>query len=956
MDLSLLPALSLPGSIAFGLFARGLGLVHFISFLSIASQILALAGSSGVTPFRATMRSVGADFPSAKQRLLHFPSLFWLTGTSDVALVLVPLAGAACGLCACLGLQAPLARVGCWVCMRSLDLPVGLLYPWDSLLLESGWLAVLLPDAPPLWRPTMAATASLLAPAGSAPLWPALVASAGLSAAPHPWLAFAVRWLLARLMLGFGKKKFVGTSLHHSCYIKSFLVAQPIPTALGWLASRLPLALFQFALLVMFLVECVAPWLLLLAGSELRAYAAASIALLMLGIQAGGNFGYFNLLAVSLCLACLDVDSSLLDAPPPVWPATSAASAASVASGAVAELGLRLLLGTHAALSLVFLPFDSWCTNAFGYWPQLAIARKPAVRGLLRLCRFFADQRLLHAYGVFPPASNPPVRMVTLLEGSHDGVHWRRYHWRWLPCSRRSVPPFVAPHHPRLDHSLFYASFGTSPDNFLGTINSARPYAFGPQSSTLHRLAHRLLTGASTPVRRLFGSDPFPPSGPPPRFVRARLMAYEPTALRHLLRTGEFWTEACLDVHLPTLALEVEGGGGGGTGAQAGGAQADGAQADGADASDRAQGSVRSKRAPSQRRVARSPPRSQSKGGDRGGDKDGDKDGGASGGASGAVTVSRPPSCLARHPLLFHPDLMPVWRTRVPTLRGLLAADLDGSSSSTPEGGAPRYAARRYAALCLADEKEDALGGSRSVADAFWDAFVPFVAAECRMAQWADSKGGLPARCALLESRFSPGQMLGFEKILGGLTLRMMPVLEAMHMEGALPLTGGRGLERDCAPSYFHLVLAVHLVVLTDEALCGALLRTTATPDAKDGRDGKDGPHGREGREARCELARKAVLAEVLDLGFGLYGALHCEALLAHARKHFVAHEMMRRYSPAPTPQHPCLIPGFLHLQPLVAEALKPLVCGAQSFPLWKPPPKLGDWERVADGRSHKNE
>ena len=109
----MVPPLSLPGPIAFGLFARGLGLIHTISFLSIASQILALAGSRGVTPFRATLKRVGTDFPTARLRALHFPSLFWLTGTSDLALVLVPLVGAACGVCACLGVQTLLARVGC---------------------------------------------------------------------------------------------------------------------------------------------------------------------------------------------------------------------------------------------------------------------------------------------------------------------------------------------------------------------------------------------------------------------------------------------------------------------------------------------------------------------------------------------------------------------------------------------------------------------------------------------------------------------------------------------------------------------------------------------------------------------------------------------------------------------------------------------------------------------------
>ena len=38
----------------------------------------------------------------------------------------------------------------CWLVNRSLDMPIGLLYPWDSLLLEAGALAVLLPVQPHL--------------------------------------------------------------------------------------------------------------------------------------------------------------------------------------------------------------------------------------------------------------------------------------------------------------------------------------------------------------------------------------------------------------------------------------------------------------------------------------------------------------------------------------------------------------------------------------------------------------------------------------------------------------------------------------------------------------------------------------------------------------------------------------------------------------------------------------
>ena len=210
--------------LAWGVLTRGLGVVYAIAFASIAVQIRGLAGRDGMSPFAPMMQQMAHDFPggaasSTSRRCSGSPA------AATRALVGLPVAGVGFGLAAAYGGAAsPLALAACWATLRSLDLPVGLLYPWDSLLLEAGALATLLPPLPPLTSAVAAA------------------------AAPHPWVGFAFRWLLFRLMVGFGKKKFVGTSLKHSCYVKNFLIGQPIPSPIGWLAYRAPLPLFQAAL------------------------------------------------------------------------------------------------------------------------------------------------------------------------------------------------------------------------------------------------------------------------------------------------------------------------------------------------------------------------------------------------------------------------------------------------------------------------------------------------------------------------------------------------------------------------------------------------------------------------------------------------------------------------------------------------------------------------------------
>ena len=86
------------------------------------------------------------------------------------------------------------------------------------------------------WRGNAGDTSARRAARGAKPLsW--------LPEEPNPAVSWAVRWLLWRVMFGFGKLKFVGTDHQKDqLYIRDFMIAQPIPTRLGWLAHcHLPL-------------------------------------------------------------------------------------------------------------------------------------------------------------------------------------------------------------------------------------------------------------------------------------------------------------------------------------------------------------------------------------------------------------------------------------------------------------------------------------------------------------------------------------------------------------------------------------------------------------------------------------------------------------------------------------------------------------------------------------------
>src|SRR5260221_1344082 len=84
----------------------------------------------------------------------------------------------------------------------SLDRPMILVYPWDCLLFEAGFWGMMLPATH-------------------------LLPDVRAVAAPLPAVAWVYRLLVFRVMVGFGKHKFVGATPQDAGFLKGFLVNQP---------------------------------------------------------------------------------------------------------------------------------------------------------------------------------------------------------------------------------------------------------------------------------------------------------------------------------------------------------------------------------------------------------------------------------------------------------------------------------------------------------------------------------------------------------------------------------------------------------------------------------------------------------------------------------------------------------------------------------------------------------
>ncbi len=93
---------------------------------------------------------------------------------------------------------------------------------------------------------------------------------------------------------------------------------------------------------------------------------------------------------------------------------------------------------------------------------------------------------------------------MPILQYSTDaaGTVWCDLHPRYLCCGALTRPPRFAPHHPRLDHYLFYSMFRPA-DLKLAAICGSNPYYLDPHCFT-EKLVQRLLR-RHAPTWALFG-------------------------------------------------------------------------------------------------------------------------------------------------------------------------------------------------------------------------------------------------------------------------------------------------------------------------------------------------------------------------------------------------------------------------------------------------------------------
>jgi predicted DCC family thiol-disulfide oxidoreductase YuxK len=493
------------------LYVRLLGLVYAIAFLSLFGQIVGLVGERGLLPAAGLLEDARNNFGAEAYRL--FPTLAWISA-SDTALKFLCAAGAVFGFLAMLGVLTRPALACAWLFYLSL-MNVGqdfLSFQWDALLLETGFLAIFFsPQAgkafdtkgliEPPWRRGFPAVSSVVL-----------------------WLQ---RWLLFRLMFLSGAVKLLSgdPSWRDLTALNYHYWTQPLPTPVAWYAAQLPEWFQKFSVATLFAVELAVPFLIF-APRRLRHFGALVMISLEVLIALTGNYCFFNLLTIALCLLLLD-DSFLLARLPAnlaarVRTATSAAKPAlhqrPTAKIARTALAAIILIVSGTQMLQVFRHGDL-VPGFIREWPT-------------RLAPF----NLVNSYGLFAVMTTSRVEIV--IEGSDDGQTWQPYEFKYKPGDLARRPAWVAPYQPRLDWQLWFAALGNYQANRWFT-----------------RLMTRLLQGAPE-ATALLGRNPFPDA--PPRYIRAVSFQYRFTDFTTRRATGDWWQRDRERLYFPTISLRPQ--------------------------------------------------------------------------------------------------------------------------------------------------------------------------------------------------------------------------------------------------------------------------------------------------------------------------------------------------------------------------------------------------------------
>ncbi|XP_066250668.1 lipase maturation factor 2-like [Euwallacea similis] len=564
------------------LLLRAICIVYLSAFLSWYIQAPGLYGDNGILPARSVLENSKHKTLSAK---IHYqPTLLWLApyvgfSTSD-AIDILALFGMLLAFTGTVSQKFCIVPVftALWSLYFSLY-QVGQTFVsnnFDELLLEAGFIVIFLAPLLPGRRKTKVPSTELI----------------GI------WLC---RFLLFRVLFtsGLGKllsgcpKWWTLSALNH------YFETMPLPNPLSFYAQNLPTWILRLSTVYANLCELVVPFLFFLPVRSARITAFHLEILLQTCIVATGNFGFSNILIVTLLLSLLD-DQFFYERKKPMSKWDILDNTVNVGIWALVTFGLIKLYGlnynggiletqisfTKTQLSLLVESALPWvalfllitlgitillCLRQIlynnNYTGSITIGLLvTGVYTMFAVLIFFGGSttllsmhpktnssvhpfqqvtfnrlhkaRIVNQYNLFPKITGVEGRPEILLEGS-DSLEgpWKEYNFLYKPGNVNHSLAFVAPYSPRLDWQFYWAAQSTY---------DKQPW--------LLSLTHRLLTSRPEALS-LIDQRHSPFSSKPPKYIRGVLYKYKFSSWGHRSQPG-WWVRERVTEYFPPYSKD----------------------------------------------------------------------------------------------------------------------------------------------------------------------------------------------------------------------------------------------------------------------------------------------------------------------------------------------------------------------------------------------------------------
>jgi predicted DCC family thiol-disulfide oxidoreductase YuxK len=460
-------------------FLRLFGAIYVAAFVSLGVQILGLIGHAGILPVRDYFEALRHARGDSAYWLV--PSLFWMN-CSDSVLLAGTIVGAVLGLLVVVDRWTRPALIGLFALYLSYE-SAGqdfMSFQWDSLLLEVGFLSIFLTGGSKI-------------------------------------VIWLYRWLVFRYLFLAGVVKLLSgdSTWRDLTALEYHFWTQPLPTPIAWYAAQLPHWLLRAGTAATLVIELGVVFVIFM-PRRLRAAAAGCVLLLQVLILLTGNYNFFNLLTMLLCIFLFD--DAALGRVIPQWLKARALSRAPLVS--------RTATAIAAALALIVVP-----VGVNRIWQTTTRTNLPVLGAVTRA---LAPLSIVNPYGLF--AVMTITRPEIVIEGSTDGQVWREYVFRYKPGPLTRSAMWNIPHQPRLDWQMWFAALGDIREN---------PWIVG--------LMQRLLEG-SPAVLALLEVNPFATA--PPKYVRALLYAYRFSDPRKRAVTHEWWVRRVEGLYFPQVSLD----------------------------------------------------------------------------------------------------------------------------------------------------------------------------------------------------------------------------------------------------------------------------------------------------------------------------------------------------------------------------------------------------------------